>query len=548
MLHFLNQLLYPLQHCEEAVKQLLKKLRLKITDTTLRKDLQEHPDYPSLASIMDVFRNYGIRNEAYKIKRQNLSDVPLPFIAHIKADKLPFNLFAPVFKVDTDSFELYNPETHRVEKWDNNRLDRCYQGVILAVDADGVEGERDYYKKSTKEKSRLIFGIVAVFLLPLMTLLACLLSIFYKPDASIVAPTFFILLILLGCFVTATLLWYEIDEHNPALNQICQPGKKVNCSRVLSSKAANIFKISWSSLGFTYFLGSLVTMMITGMYYKSVLGVLSWVNVLTLPYLIFSIYYQWHVLKQWCLLCLVVQGLLLLQFIVAFAGGFHDLLFIDEMPFDSFFAVFFTYIFVFLITQILMHLLKESKVNGQKALNLQRLKHNRQIFETLLSRGRVIDRSTAGLGITLGNPNAKYQLVKVCNPYCGPCSNAHPIVGDLLYSNYDLQVQIIFTAHGNKDDIMTPPVQHLLAIAKRGDELLIRKSLDDWYLPQKKDYNAFAEKYPNIGMLEDQNEKIRSMRAWCDAVDISFTPTFFLNGRQLPDLYEIKDLRYLLDA
>lgn len=548
MLYFLNQLLYPLQHCEEAVKQLFKKLRLKITDTTLRKDLQEHPDYPSLASIMDVFRNYGIRNEAYKIKRENLADVPLPFIAHIKADKLPFNLFAPVFKVDTDSLELYNPETHRVEKWGNSRLEMSYQGVVLAVDADGVEGEREYYKKSAKEKSRLRFGIVAVFLLPLMTFFACLLSIFYKPDASIVAPTFFILLILFGCFVTAILLWHEIDEYNPALNQICQPSKKVNCSRVLSSKAANIFKISWSSLGFTYFLGSLLTMMITGMYNKSVLEVLSWVNVLTLPYLIFSIYYQWHVVKQWCLLCLVVQGLLLFQFIVAFAGGFHDLLFIEEMPFDSFLAVFFTYIFVFLITQILMRVLMESKVNGQKALNLQRLKHNRQIFETLLSRGRVIDRSTAGLGITLGNPNAKYQLVKVCNPYCGPCSNAHPIVDDLLYSNYDLQVQIIFTAHGNKDDIMTPPVQHLLAIAKRGDELLIRKSLDDWYLPQKKNYNTFAAKYPNIGMLEDQNEKIRSMRAWCDAVDISFTPTFFLNGRQLPDLYEIKDLRYLLDT
>ncbi|HEY2722735.1 MAG TPA: hypothetical protein VGI82_13465 [Chitinophagaceae bacterium] len=39
---------------------------------------------------------------------------------------------------------------------------------------------------------------------------------------------------------------------------------------------------------------------------------ISWLNIFALPYTLFSVYYQWKVAKQWCILCLAVQGLLLL--------------------------------------------------------------------------------------------------------------------------------------------------------------------------------------------------------------------------------------------
>ena len=47
------------------------------------------------------------------------------------------------------------------------------------------------------------------------------------------------------------------------------------------------------------------------------------INILALPYTIFSVYYQWRVAKQWCVLCLVVQGLLILGVANLILGDFY---------------------------------------------------------------------------------------------------------------------------------------------------------------------------------------------------------------------------------
>ncbi len=70
--------------------------------------------------------------------------------------------------------------------------------------------------------------------------------------------------------------------------------------------------------------------------------------------------------------------------------------------------------------------------------------------------------------------------------------------------------------------------------------------LDDWYLAETKDYKRFAAKYPMNGELLKQGNKIEAMDKWCKAVGISFTPTIFINGYQLPDAYNIEDLQYFL--
>ena len=118
---------------------------------------------------------------------------------------------------------------------------------------------------------------------------------------------------------------------------------------------------------------------------------------------------------------------------------------------------------------------------------------------------------------------------------------------ELISHNRDIQLQIIFTASGEDTDRKTAPAQHLLAIASKDDELLTKKALDGWYNAPVKDYSAFAEKYPvDNTILTAQKEKIQAMRAWCHAEQISFTPTFFINGFQLPDTYNISDLKFLL--
>ena len=86
-----------------------------------------------------------------------------------------------------------------------------------------------------------------------------------------------------------------------------------------------------------------------------------------------------------------------------------------------------------------------------------------------------------------------------------------------------------------------------MAIAsKHKNEVTITKSLDDWYLPEKKDYVLFAAKYPMNGELLQQGSKIEAMDKWCKKMDIQATPTIFINGYQLPDAYSIEDLQYFI--
>lgn len=193
--------------------------------------------------------------------------------------------------------------------------------------------------------------------------------------------------------------------------------------------------------------------------------------------------------------------------------------------------------------------------SGQKAREgkrhlqaFRRIKSNLRIFESLLLRERTCTPPAIGMGITLGDPEAKNSIIKVCNPYCGPCAKAHPDIENLLRQNRDLKVTIIFTATGEADDRRTPPVQHLLAIAAGGDQADTQKALNDWYLAPTKDYEAFSAKHPLQGSLHKETAIIKQMDEWCRANEIRHTPTYFVNGHELPEIYSIADLDYLLKS
>lgn len=166
----------------------------------------------------------------------------------------------------------------------------------------------------------------------------------------------------------------------------------------------------------------------------------------------------------------------------------------------------------------------------------------------MLPKQKQITEDANGLGITIGNPNATNTIIKVCNPYCGPCAKAHPEIEALLEANNDLKVQIVFTATNNEEDSAALPVKHLLSIAEKDNAALTKQALDDWYLTEKKEYNSFASKYPLDIELKKQDLKVEAMSKWCNEVGITFTPTFFINGYQLPDVYKISDLQHFLSA
>ncbi|HEY5464668.1 MAG TPA: cysteine peptidase family C39 domain-containing protein [Hanamia sp.] len=540
---FLQKIFNPMHNCEMVVNQICKLHNVSVTRSSIKKDIEEHPDFASLLSVSDVLNNFGVETLSIKISIEQLKELPTPFIAQVKRKQ---ELFTVIKEINGSNINLLNPDTLKAETTDFKTFESQFTGVVLLVEARENAGEKDYRKHLREEKIKMLTNLLTVTAIPIFTLLICFL-IFFKYGTASIAAIIYTLITLAGTLVGTLLLWYEVDQHYPALQKICSAGKKINCGAILHSKASKIFGISWIVIGFTYFAGSLLSLLVTGIYNLPVLFVLSWMNIIALPYIIFSIYYQARIAKQWCVMCLAVQVILGLQFIVALFGGLY-MSPVEAITSFNILTIAVCFIIPFLVISLLLPALRKAKESKENKIALQRLKHNPQIFEALLAKQKIITESTDGLGITIGNYDAKYKLIKACNPYCGPCAKAHPVIEELIHNNPDVQVQIIFNVTCKEGDVLTPPVKHLLAIAEKGDEERTKQALDDWYLAEKKDYAVFASKYPLNGELKLQGDKIKAMREWCDKTGISFTPTFFVNGYQLPEIYSVADLKYFLSV
>ena len=544
--------------CEDATAKLLKELDIKYTRQYLQKELQMHPDYPSLAAIADVIGiSYDVACVSLRIsikQFQQSSDFRKPFLAQLKSQRNNYDIFAVVTKLSNDQIDLYNPDTKKTEKYTIDSFNALYRGVILIVEK-GSKLQEDNYEINLKvEKKDIFFKTIASTAIPIAAIITAGLYLFTNPIVTAAPSIFFMLLTLVGSSITALLIWHEIDEYNPVIKQICQARAKVNCSSVLNSKAAKVKGMSWSSIGFVFFTGMLLALVCSGLS-TSALILSGWSSAFALPYTIFSIYYQSRVIKQWCPLCLMVQGILLLLFITALTQGVYSISAFKSLSISSVLAYTTSFLFTLSAIVIIIPALQKAKISKQKTIALHRIKNNPQIFEALLAKQINVIAPPAGLGINIGKSDSIYRIIKVCNPYCGPCASSHPIIEELIATNDEVSLQIIFTATNNEKDVRRAPVLHLLAIATKGDESLTKQALHAWYSAPKKDYPTFAAKYPININQESQIEKLSLMEKWCEEAQISFTPTFFVSinnnhkeGKSqyhlLPDMYTISDLQY----
>lgn len=518
----------PRQNCIEATYRLCNTLGVKITHTTISKELLLHPDYPSLLSISDVLSNYSIENVTVKIGVHKIRELPVPFIAQIRHKQR-----TEVFVVIEDADDV-------------DKFKDIFTGYVLIPDAEDAVREPNYNRLRREERVRYISNGIIIIVIPVLLLILIAGAIISNGIRAMAFPVIFSLLSFTGVIFTILLLSHQVESHNPLLQKICKVGKKVNCGEILDSPASKILGISWSVIGFSYFMGVILSFLSAGIFNNQVWFLLFCINVPAILFVPYSLYYQWRIAKQWCVLCLFVQMLLILQFATAITCETYLLSSFRKVPLSSYILVASNFSVAYIAISLLMPALQKAKEAHTSKMEIRKLKNNPRVFAAILSEQRPVTQTTEGMGIIVGNPLATHKIIKVCNPYCVPCCQSHPVVEKLLHSRDDIQLQIIFTASGEEIDERTAPAQHLLAIDSKYDKAIVKKALDDWYNAPVKDYNSFARKYPVNGELRQQNGRLKEMNAWCDELKIDITPTFFINGHQLPATYSIEDLKYVL--
>ncbi len=532
----------------KATIAFLKLLNVKVSNATVNETLQNHPDWPSLLCISDSLNKWNIPNGAGRIDVNNIEQLPIPFMAYTNDREVPLAIVKQIFN---SKIQIHQKNYNKPTTEDKEDFLKKWDGVYLVAEPTKHSGETNFELNRRKSFFTTLIPIslfAALIILSLLFLNKIAGITDFSQSFNTIAIYLQYVILMSGVFVTSLLLWYEMDKNNPVLQKVCTGIAKGNCNAILTGKQAKVFNwLSWSEVGFFYFTGGILVLL-SALAQNNVtnsIALLGWLNILALPYTVFSIYYQWSVAKQWCVLCLAVQALLIL-------GGINVITNSFLFPFPNLSLPFLLRVVLLCLMPVLfwyaikpyLLLLQEAKNTKHEYL---RIKFNAEIFETLLKKQKVISTSPDGIGIDLGNPSAKNSLIKVCNPYCGPCSKAHPKIEKLLEENVNLKAKIIFNTPNNKDNPLVKPVKHLLAIAENNNnETITKKALDDWYMAETKDYELFAAKYPMNGELLKQDDKIEAMDKWCNAMKISFTPTIFINGYQLPNAYRIEDLQYFL--
>lgn len=541
-MNFISNILHPLSNVEEIVALIFKTLKVRATKTSISQLLLSHPDFPSLKALSDVLSNYNVDSIALKIDSfQNLGEVSEGFLIQVKPEN-EIDLFAYVFSFTDENAMWYNPSTHRRESISRYKLEEQFTGYVMFFDATDKKEEKDYALLHRKELWNSLTEHILVLFLPILAVVSWAVSALTINKSLFWFPFLYSILLFIGCIIGVSLLFYEYNEYNPILSRVCGISQNISCRAILHSPASRIVGIPWSVIGTAYFIGVLTTLIVTG-YNDSIVYAAALLHLLTLPYVFYSLYYQYFVAKQWCPLCLGALLVIVLLFTTALLSGIYY-----QYPTLTLYSIIslITALFVaFTAIYFLWKLSNYIKSSRYFEYTLSHLKYNTDVFSALLHNSRRIDMPTDDYGIVLGNPHGSIHIVKVCNPYCSHCANAQTILHGLVERNPDVKLHMIFTADPHASYYKETPINQFLSLYHQGADM--ETILSDWYADPNKDRLAFEQKYPFKQEDTVWNMKnAEKMYRFCKDTNIKGTPTIFINGYEFPYNYQVNDLLYIL--
>jgi uncharacterized membrane protein len=520
----------PTTNALPAIKELLQTLGQAFDQKKLRQDLLSHPEYPSLLALNEVLQQYGIDNDAVEVEKDKLNELPTPFIAYMK---LPPNGkdFALVHKVFNGSVSLVDANA-KAQTVSRDSFLNDWQQIALVVDrqrpiAASVSDAPSFW--DNKKHLSLVSGVCVS---------ALLLAVGFYELFSLS------LLVLngIGIAVTILLLMLEINKDTPAAKQFCAATQTVNCNAVLQSKGARFVGLSWSEMGFAYFVGNFLFQLFA-LGNASALAAHQCLALLALPYVVYSIYYQQKVVRQWCLLCLAVQAVLFLQGGLAVyqlsqnGWRFQPSIFLLLMP------------ALLLLPLLAWRWLKPqfslADVSDAYKFAYLRLQNNPSVFTSMLSKELVLEEGYADCGLQFGNPNAQHTVIKVCNPFCRPCAQIQPLLEE-IQETCDVCMYLIFAAGDNESDKRNQVARHFVQLYQQ-DMTRAAAAIHWWYALEKKDTTSLLQQYPvDDGEIVFAKQKMAAMQVWNEKAEITHTPTIYVDGFRLHDGYSDTGLKHYL--
>lgn len=505
-----------------------------VTLSAWKESLQRHPQYPSMQSLADTLQRWGFDNAALRLVPEQLAELPYPYIAHFRDQGGKF-----VGVLDRKNDELRVTDGLK-ESWiELASFAKSWSGAILLMELKEKNGDPEYAQKRKVEilqSLRLPVLCSAVAILVLSTLLL-------SPALTLPAISY-VGLSLGGLGLSIALVSLHLDGKNSPAQKLCHTSDTTDCHSVLDSPAATLFGLfSLAEFGMLFF-GFELLFLLAGIISRQVaatMSILAGVSFLATLYVPYSLYYQARVIRQWCRFCLGVQAVLVLQAIVGLAFDSFSWASLVSFPYIPFlWGVTFPVMMWLVVKPYWIGVIKGSEASR----NLRRFQSNEKLFADMLEREQSMMPVPCDVPVfRFGNPDAPNTLTIVTNPYCAPCAATHDRIDKLLLASPFVKAEAIVLTGDSGEDKRTRVAAHWLSLSESGTNL--HKAMSDWYRMSVKDHQEYSRHYPNE-ITTHHLERVLPARDWAIKAQIDSTPTIYLNGKAVPDLFRIEDLEYFL--
>jgi uncharacterized membrane protein/predicted double-glycine peptidase len=298
-----------------------------------------HDDPSSLLALVAVAREWGFSARAFQGERENLGDVPLPAVVHLRSVLEGEGSFAVLVGVEADGYELEDPAGSGTRRLSAEAFSAAWTGVVVtfartetAADPPRQPGVFSRWLVQLRA-DRQAGALAAARVLATIGVVAAALAATMRLDAGAGVAVGAAALVAMDVLIVATciVLFHasrrtRVPSATPRLAQrICGRGGVGDCEGVLGSKWARIGGFDLPVIGLAFAASNILVAAVTVLAPPSVaLVAFAWIaaaHLLAAPASLFFIGLQVWPLRRFCPLCMTVHaGVLLGATLLALLG------------------------------------------------------------------------------------------------------------------------------------------------------------------------------------------------------------------------------------
>lgn len=489
---------------------------------------RQHPDFPQINAIAEIFNYYGIENFIAQVPNNLLESLPKKFISLLHINGIPETVLIDQTNEEKVGVMYFDG---KYEKFDRQKFLKKWSGYLI-----NIEDADEPIKISTKKHNfqNLFLWLILLALVPVFMYITLSNTIFNSKSFLLFLSS------LIGVFINFFALKESLGFNNKIVNRVCSSLKKGNCNQVLRSNHSFIFKnISLSDLSFSYFLYSIIVSLFVFKFPELIT-----IHVISLPFAMLligkAIYLQWAVIKKWCLLCIGISLIVLIQTVILVSEYRYEITF-SGFIFGS--AVFLSILLTLLLIKI--PLLQYSDLIFERFQTGEIYKNSEVFFSYLNSQKKIDLFDFEQLKkLNLNELESEINLTFILSTDCDYCKGEYLKVKKLLsYFKNRVRFNLVFDINITDDKPKTREfIERLYQIKKDKPKLL--NALDDYFIK-----NYTASKLINKWGSDDQDfyNVVSSNSKILNKYGINDTPCLLINNQLYPKDYKIEDVKYFIN-